>query len=245
MIVLTYDTDHMSQSMMEIFVEHVLPNDLNGTIFCTQPYPLLARLSNIEVAAHPYLSNSESWINTTKALLSKLEETSGTIRGVRAHSCAYSQVYGIELNDIGIQYVSQSCIPWELPLPIYRHPWGIYELPIRFMDNTNLWAHQRTTLNPTQLSQSIIDFAICSQEVFCFDFHPIHLLLNTTDFRDYETWRRQGNPDIKWDPNTVTYGIRNFYLDLLASIRRSNTPTASAADAVASSIAGSKPVSVA
>lgn len=245
MIILTYDTDHMTQSMMDTFIENLLPNDLQGTIFCTQPYASLKDLTNIEIGAHPYLSNSENWIDTTKSLINELDKIAGIIRGVRAHSCVYSQVYGIELNSIGIQYTSQSCIPWELSLPIYQHPWGIYELPIRFMDNTNIWAHERTKLNPNQLAYSIIEYAINSQEVFCFDFHPIHLLLNTSKFSEYEVWRKQGNPEIKWNTSCPSYGVRSFYLDLISSIRRNNVKTATAAGAVANSISRSESIFVA
>jgi hypothetical protein len=146
--------------------------------------------------------------------------------GLRPHSLMCSQLYLVRLHEIGIQYVSSITIDPEQDMACFRYPWGPIEIPIRYMDNMDLWARDKTALTETRFSKTIIENAISSRRLFCFDFHPVHIFLNTSRFEDYEQWVRDGRPELPEPVERRDYGTRHFFLDLCNEIRRSGAPIA-------------------
>jgi len=66
-----------------------------------------------------------------------------------------------------------------------RHPWGVWHLPIFYTDNMDFssphfWDDQ---IEPP-FSDKLIEIALEKDGVYVFDFHPVHLLLNTPN-RDW------------------------------------------------------------
>jgi hypothetical protein len=235
MIALTFDTDHMTEGMMLQFMQ-IIPPDLPYTFFCHRAFPRL-KLENSEIAIHTSLSAPERWINVTTALRSEIETIAGPVVGLRPHSLMCSQLYLVGLHEIGIQYVSSITINPEQDMPCFRYSWGPIEVPIRYMDNMDLWSRDKAGLTKTCFSKAIIEAAISSRQLFCFDFHPVHIYLNTSQFADYEEWVREGRPDLAKPVERRDYGTRDFFLDLCSEIRRSRAQIATcrqAADAVTS-----------
>jgi hypothetical protein len=229
MIVFSFDTDHMTERMMALFVERILPPNLSCTFFCTQPFEVL-RGRGHEIAAHPFLKERESWVAETAQLRAKLEGVAGgPIRGVRPHSLVSSQTYIIDLDARGVQYLSSITVSAATDVAAFRYPWGPVEIPIRYMDNMDLWARDKRRLAHTPFSRDIIDFALDAR-LFCFDFHPVHLLLNTSAFSDYEAWVREGRPELLSPIERPDCGVRDFFLDVCAAIEKRGSPLATCAE---------------
>lgn len=227
MISITYDTDHMTDELMRLFLETVYPKHLPGTFFCTQYYPDLQSLG-VDVAIHPIFDQTTDWLRITKELVAAHEKHGHSITGVRPHSCANSQKFSVQMNSIGIKYCSQLCIPFSSELAPFVDDWGVIQFPIRFMDNANLWNYDRFGGNSDSLSDEVIDAAITSETLFVFDFHPIHLLLNTSHLDQYSRWRTSGVLEV----NHKNYGVRDFYNRLITRICESGVTVLSLNDYV-------------
>ncbi len=214
MIVLSFDTDHMTDNMMGLFLSECLPSEVPTTFFCTQRYSELAKRRNAEIALHPVLDHTHDWKSITEGMIADIGSTEG-VSGIRAHSCAYQQKYGVLLSELGLHYVSQVTLPFECEVEPFMHPWGIWEIPIRYMDNMDMWASERSGLTARKFSVKVLEAAISSKTPFCFDFHPVHILLNTSCMEDYARWAEAGRPEISALARNRNYGVRDYFNDLL------------------------------
>lgn len=220
MIAITFDTDHMTPDGLSYFIDAVVPKSIRATFFCYRPFVCLNSTDH-EVAVHPYLAESSDWISTTRELIDKVESASNRkVRGLRPHSLMSSQNYIVKLNSIGMDYVSSISAHPEMDVDVFRYPWGPAEIPIRYMDNMDLWARDKTHQTGECFSKSHIENALNSSGVYCFDFHPIHILLNTSHFSDYEEWTSRGRPELKSCVGSESYGVRSFFLDICSAIER-------------------------
>lgn len=217
-IAITFDTDHMSQDGLAYFLEAVLPKNITATFFCYQPFACLRGTAH-EVAAHPYLAGSSDWLSTAKHLIHQIEDDNQCeIKGLRPHSLMSSQNFIVQLNSIGLKYVSSISAHPDLDTDAFRYPWGPVEIPIRYMDNMDLWARDKAQQPVHCFSKSHIKNAVSCEGLYCFDFHPIHILLNTSVFNDYENWTREGRPELKSCVVGTGYGVRDFFLDVCDAI---------------------------
>ena len=107
--------------------------------------------------------------------------------GIRPHSCVFSHMIGIDLNKKGYKWISQAQNLFSTNLYPFKHPWGIWELPIYYMDNMDFWMTKNwKNDNHKPFSQQIIDMCINNEGLYVFDFHPIHIALNTRTYNDYQ-----------------------------------------------------------
>jgi hypothetical protein len=202
-----------------------MPSGLKATFFCYRPFRCLTG-SVHEVAVHPYLATSTDWISTTKDLISRIEDENGVaVKGLRPHSLMSSQNYLVQLDSEGIEYVSSVCASPNTDSHVFRYPWGPVEIPIRYMDNMDLWARDKAKITDECFSKSHIQNSLLSSGVYCFDFHPIHILLNTSRFDDYNQWTVSGRPEIKSCTGIDQYGVRSYFLDLCQAINGSSAHT--------------------
>ncbi len=218
MICLTYDTDHMSAEGMQRFLAEMAPPG-QGTFFLWQRFEGVDWHGH-EIAPHPYLTSLDKLEEQIRTFTDKVGIKAA---GVRMHSCAYAHTVGVAAKACGLKYVSMASHPPEAGLHPYRHPWGVWEMPIYYMDNMDFC----TTVNWPALghkpfAREIIDRALDEPGLYVFDFHPLHLALNTTSFEAYQAVKGQfmngaGSP---WDCAMPGYGTRTFYLDLLGAMCR-------------------------
>lgn len=154
-----------------------------GTFFCHQPFPSLDATRH-ELCPHPFVSDLFQW----QAPLGMLrQEINPRARGVRTHSCVFSHMVGVGLHEMGFDYVSQANNLYEPKLRPFRHPWGVWEMPIYYMDNMDFWMNTNWPgLNHEPFSRRVIETAVHGTDLYVFDFHPIHIALNTRTAEDYQ-----------------------------------------------------------
>ena len=215
MICLTFDTDHMSNEQMARWLGRtVIPG--KATFFCTEWFAALASQAH-EISPHPDFSNSGGWLEAINS--KRLEFPSA--RTWRSHSLFFSQAINVELQRRNYQAVSVvEQFGDKLPLP-YKLPWGLTQFPIYYMDNSDFcdFSPERSRKH-VAFSQGLIDTAVAGNGVYVFDFHPIHLELNTPNFEYYISNRDQ----FKSGSHTRDFsfsgrGTRTFYEDLVAAMQ--------------------------
>ena len=182
MICLTFDTDWMTESSLSRFLnEFPLPG--KGTFFAHEAFECLADSAH-EVGPHPFISDLADWLQDLRNLSDRLGKP---LHGVRTHSCVFSHMIGVGLNELGFDYVSQANNIFQDGLHPFRHPWGVWELPIYYMDNMDFWIAQNwPRLNHVPFSSEIIQRAVVGDSLYIFDFHPLHVALNTRTPEDYQ-----------------------------------------------------------
>lgn len=226
MICLSFDTDHLDESRMREFLATVsIPGE--GTFFCTRRYDCLG--SPHEVCPHPLLEEGGDW----GAELTATRETFPDAVGWRSHSCIYSHLLGQRVARAGYQYASTQYEPSE-PVRPFRETWGIWHMPIFYMDNLD-FSQSRfwPSVEHVPFAEEIIELALAGDGVYVFDFHPVHLLLNSTSADAYFERR---DAFISGDPlDTVRCdgrGARTFYDELCGRMERAGAPSLRMRDAL-------------
>jgi hypothetical protein len=123
----------------------------------------------------------------------------------------------VELAKQGYLYSSMVTLLYETNLKPYKHPWGLWEMPIYYMDNCDFC----TPLNwpgsgHHPFHQDVIRKAVAEPGLYVFDLHPLHIILNTRTYNDYLAVReavRSGKTSV-FDLAFAGYGTRAFFLDL-------------------------------
>ena len=227
MICISFDSDHLDDQRMREFLGEVqIPG--SATFFCTQRYPSLEEAGH-EICPHPTLDAADPG----PALDAARREFPDAI-GFRSHSCLHSHMLAIDLAQRGFLYVSaQSGVGSEGALP-YREGWGIWHLPIYYVDNVD-FSYERhwPGLGHEPFRRELIDAALEGEGVYVFDFHPIHVLLNSPSPEEYLARRDAflGGAPLE-EIRCEGYGARSFYDDLVAALEGEGLASVRMADAV-------------
>ncbi|MEZ5849025.1 MAG: hypothetical protein R3D68_00050 [Hyphomicrobiaceae bacterium] len=211
MISLSFDTDHMSEDRMLAFLgSTTIPG--RATFFCTNQYACLSETRH-ELAPHPYLGEEADWPRE----LSNMRRLFPDAKGWRSHSCVYSHILAEWVGRNGYQYVStQDNLGAEGIEPI-RETFGVWQVPIYYMDNLDFsdvrfWG--ASSRKP--FDREIIVRSLQGAGLYVFDFHPIHLMLNSPSYEFYAAARDQFKSGAPIDSLAFTgYGARSFFDELV------------------------------
>ena len=124
-----------------------------------------------------------------------------------------------------------------------RHPWGVWHFPIFYMDNMDFssgcfWSSE--TEGP--FSDTMIEAALADDGVYVFDFHPIHLLLNTPERARYFSVRDRFKAGVALDQLVYAgNGTRRFYERLCAAMARDGLKSLSLGQALDAHLSGQRP----
>ena len=232
MICITFDTDHMSQeSLTRFLAEYVAEMPGIATFFAHASFPALLT-TNHEVCPHPFISDLNKWDEDIARLEGYLLRKPS---GVRPHSCVFSHMVGIGLKERGYVYISQAQNLYSPNLLPFRHPWGIWELPVYYMDNMDFWMSKNwPELNHRPFNSEIIEAAIFGEGLFVFDIHPIHVALNTRSHEDYVRIKERV-VNLGESPFAHAYpgeGVRTFFKRLCTRMNEEGLRSYSCLDAL-------------
>jgi len=224
MIYLTFDTDHMyAEGMTQFFDTIEIPG--KGTFFLWKPFPEYDWRGH-EAAPHPHYED----VRDPEILLREYSASIGMDLtgknpplGVRTHSCVTSHMISLAAKDAGFKYTSMTTRLGETRIKPYREPWGVWELPIYYMDNMDFCTVENwPEIGHRPFSKELIDKAITEPGLYVFDFHPLHLALNSPNFSYYQSVKANviGNKGNPFDYSYDGYGTRNFYMDLLSAMKK-------------------------
>jgi len=220
MIILTFDTDYMRPDWMSAFMNRY-PNLPKSTFFLHKD-SLDWDSDFHEINEHPTIVDLHEFSLSTNL--------GHPIRGkgLRSHSCVSSHMLSVNWAKSGIKYQSQETRWGQTYKSPERTAWGIYEFPISYMDNQDLWIEKNWTHKHEKFSQSLIDLATQSSEIFLFDFHPLHIALNTKSVDDYALKKEslEFHMSKAWgEPTEFGEGVRDFFEKVLSSIEELGTKT--------------------
>jgi hypothetical protein len=228
MICLTFDTDHMSETQMRLWQEQC-SFDGKGTFFCTEEFHFLADAGH-EIAPHPFLPSSSDW----EQKLTSWRKAFPQARCWRAHSLVFSQYLGVQLGKLGYDIVSTVDVFGRTDISPFFIPWGVWQMPIYYMDNNDFNRLDFGTLGEYEIfDPKFISQALNSDQVFVFDFHPIHYMLNTPNYAFYVANQKafkdgESSEKLRYQG----YGTRNFFDDLVRAMRLSKEISLSLPDAL-------------
>jgi hypothetical protein len=228
MICLTFDTDHLDESRMQEFLtDFKIPG--TGTFFCTQQYSCLSSTRH-EIAPHPYLVAGRFWDDELHEMRASFPKAVGW----RSHSCVYSHLLSEWLGKNGYQYVSTADNLRQQGITPIREAFGIWQMPIYYMENLDLsdgrfWGSRAKA----PFDRQVIDMAINKHGLYVFDFHPVHLMLNTPTYEFYAAARddfKKGLPlaQLHYDGN----GAQTFYVELIKAMTQAGVESYSMAYAL-------------
>lgn len=215
--------------MDRFIAEYPIPG--NSTFFVHEYFQALESTLN-EICPHPFIDDLSKWKDN---LIKFTKQFGRHPKGIRTHSCVYSHKIGIELNSLGYKYISQVSNLFQTGLKPYRHPWGIWEIPIYYMDNMDFWMSQNwTDISHTPFNRDVIKVAIDSDELFVFDFHPLHIALNTNNSKSYSDVREKiiNNHVSPFDIRNKGRGVDDFFKELCSLIEQSGQRSFSCIEAL-------------
>jgi hypothetical protein len=217
---LTFDIDWVHDDILEDSIDLVESACVAVTWFVTHYTPLLTRIRLsrfFEIGAHPNFNRLINGVEqpglSAADVLDEILSIVPEARSVRSHSVTQSGPIQALFLSRGITHDSNDVIP--ICAGIRTKPFkissGLIKVPYCWADE-HMWnENKRTNFN------EVID----SVDTAVFDFHPIHVFLNTESVERYERTRhlhRNPNELIKYRYDG--YGTRNRLIDLLELARK-------------------------
>ncbi len=216
-IFLTFDLDWAHEEVISDTIDLINQSGVSSTWFVTHKSPVLEKLSkkeNVELGIHPNFSiafNQCNKININpEEVLNDLLHIVPDAKSVRSHSLFHSERLVDIFNDFGLSHISNCFIPYGSGLEV--RPFSIWEdmvmVPHCWQDNVAL-----------KMDLPFPDKTELLESHFVFNFHPIHIFLNTENLERYELSRKdQSNPKELIKQRYKGYGTRDVFLKLLSHI---------------------------
>lgn len=201
-IVLTFDTDWMLADWMHRFEEEY--DSIPESTFFVHSKTGDWRPQNHAVGPHPTISSLDS----PPVIPADLH-----VAGVRTHTCVSSHMLSLHWAKAGFQYESNTTRFLEALIQPTQTPWGIWELPIFYMDNIDLclplnW--RGSGHEPLEVRKIVAK--VSPESLSVFDFHPLHIALNTRSYADYQSKKEKIQRGVDpWTLASPGHGVRDVF----------------------------------
>jgi hypothetical protein len=211
-IFLTFDNDWAHDDIIKDTVDLVEQHNVHATFFVTDQIPQLDRIrsnSKFTLGIHPNFrplligkgTNIHDEIDRCMNIVP--EATS-----CRSHGVIQGGDISQALIQRGIKYESNESVPFQsgIRLKPYKLNGPLIRLPYFWADEHE-WLYDRKT----NMSQLLAEYDFC-----VFDFHPIHVFLNTESTERYESTRDlHKSPDKLIKERNTGIGTRTKLIELL------------------------------
>lgn len=215
--------DWASDVVLRDFLNLVEMCDIKATLQVTHDTQMLGDLlknENIDCGIHPNFNNALMGIDGSENLdgvLGKLKELIPSAVCSRSHALTYSSVIGRMYEKYGIRYDLNNYIPVDDGWTIYPYtaPLGNFTvIPFIFEDDLYLFQNKRKSID------YYLGDAFDAPRVF--NFHPIHLFLNTDKIETYVRARPYFRNDsaLCKMKNTTFYGVRDMFLEMVDMVKK-------------------------
>ena len=218
-IYLTFDTDWAEEEVLRDTIDLLDARNVAATVFATHASPLLAELSRhprIEVGIHPNfngLLDAGPRDQDAGTVLARLHEVFPKATSVRSHSLVQSSRLQFLFAGRGLRFEVNQFIPsWSgVTCKPYREISGLIRVPYFWEDDVHVMAMEQG-LAPSWNADAMLD----RDGLKVFDFHPVHVFLNTERLDRYEQSR-----DVHRDAARLVrhrcpaQGTRTFLNDLI------------------------------
>ena len=221
-IYITLDLDWASDEIIEFTLDILEKENICATIFITHYTKLLDRMrsnSKIELGIHPNFNKILSGETNNKCYINVIEEMMKIVpeaKSTRSHSITQNSSILNTFSAIGIKYDVNTYLP--IHSGITMRPWvhsnnKLIRVPYFWEDDVQCLEFENglvDTWNPLKWVESQNDIKV-------FNFHPIHLFLNTENMDRYEKSRNvhRDFEMLSKYVNSTVYGTRDFFRDLI------------------------------
>ena len=212
---LTFDIDWAPEFVIKDTVELLYKNQAKATLFLTHKSEYLDEIKNntmFEYGIHPnlnFLLNGDfRYGKCFKEVINYYLDIEPNAKSCRFHSLSQSSMVLSYLSEIGITHESNINYPY---LSGYLEPYlysdnKLIRIPYFWEDDTHcLYSHDYTAIKKSKTKLKV------------FDFHPIHVYLNTENLDRYQAAKPylKDEKKLKEFINTKTYGTRDFLKELI------------------------------
>ncbi len=214
-IFITLDLDWAIDELIDDTLNLLNQYDVKATWFITHKTDLLDVLQkneNFELGIHPnfnkILFNQDPIDSSCTSIITKLIEIVGGASCVRSHHLTQSSSLLNIFSQLNLTYDCNTFIPANSN--IILKPWKIWnnliEVPHFWEDDISMMFSSKLT------SQNLLS----RKGLKVFNFHPIHLFLNTNSLDLYEKARPFFNDYKKLKSiRSNDFGIRDFFIELI------------------------------
>ena len=212
-VFLTFDIDWAHDRIIENTIDVVEKYDIEVTFFITHDTPILDRIranKKFELGIHPNFNplfeGSSFDVKSEREVMDKILSIVPEATSLRSHSLTQSERLLDVFAEYGMRHISNTYIPIKQDEAI--NPWQLWSniviLPHIFQDNVELKLNRKFS-NLVRPGLNI------------YDFHPIHVYLNTENLSRYESSRKYHHDpkSLSEYRNDSTYGINNILQDLI------------------------------
>lgn len=219
-VFLTFDMDWAVDGVLEDFYELLKKYGLTGTIHVTHRTGMLEAFRRdgiLDLGIHPNynpLLQPGGEGGSCIQVLEAIKEIVPEAVCIRSHALTNSGIIQREYEAIGIKYDLNTLIPAVEGMALYPFPSVVGDfkiLPFIYEDDAYMKLEKK----------SPADFFLSDKFVAprIFNFHPIHLYLNTDRDETYENARPYFKDVEKLAAmkNTNNYGTRDFFVELVTS----------------------------
>lgn len=218
-IFLSFDIDWAHDEVIDDVLQVLNEHQASATLFATHSCSALTNIlknTEYEIGLHPNFNNllaGEAGGKTYYSICNELKGHFPDASSVRSHSLCFGSLIQLAYEKLGITHDSSLIVPHqnnENPL----FPWtmwdGLIRVPYLFCD----YVTAMTT------GTSMVELA-SRRGLKVFDFHPIHVFLNTESLDRYERTRPlHQNPKELIKHRYQGYGTRNRLVELLEFCRQ-------------------------
>jgi len=209
-LVVTIDIEWSPQELIEHVLDILKDYKITATLFATHK----AELGNMhEIALHPFYNSEKSYQNT----FNKLMELFPHAKGVRSHRLLTDETLLLMYKERRIRYTSNYMMTNMSGISPINTIHGIFEIPIYYID----WSHlMGKKFYKKKFSLEVLNLQYPGLKVF--DFHPLHVFLNSEKMERYEKVKKfYNNPkELKGYINNKTKGIGTLFIELLEFIKK-------------------------
>lgn len=204
---LDWAADEVITDSLDLLAEH----GVEATLFMTHSAPV--GNSNHELAIHPHFSSLDL-DSHIRERMSCFPEAKGTRSHLLFDSYKLQPIY----SNYGLRYQSNVLKYKQHNIAPYRISPTIIEFPIFFMDNIYIIMEGH---NP---SFTIEELSLHKPGLKVFDFHPIHIFLNSENLERYEAAKVNYHDPrmLLKQRNTTSSGIRSLFIELLKYLKTNN-----------------------
>ena len=214
---ITIDIDWCSDLVLKFTYDLVERYSVPVTWFATHESKMLDVIRNNdrhEVGIHPnfnmLLNGDHKYGSSAREIIQRCMRIVPEAKSVRSHSVTQSTGILTEFRACGLQYDCNHFIPRRTGMVL--HPWSYWAgdlIKVPYMWEDDVHCMHKKDWN--------IKEYLCGESINVFDFHPIHVYLNTERIERYYASKvaQEDGEELKEWVNSDTPGVRTFLIDLL------------------------------
>ena len=225
--IITLDCDWAPDFILENVAKILQKYNVKSTWFITNDSPIIEQIkkSNLfELGIHPNFNINSTQGKNPDDVLNNLTSLIPNATSIRTHSLFQSSNILEKFQNYGLKNDSSIFLP-NTPeiIPHYLKYFNLMRFPYYWEDD-----HQML-INSSNWSINDFDFTFNGLKIF--NFHPIHIYLNSMDYRKYESLKNKYNLQSITEENIKDFieydsiGSGTFFSDLIKSISSEKTLT--------------------